>query len=223
MRLNLGCGGRKFPDWINIDKFPTCGPDQIVDLEQFPWPWPDNSVDEVRLYHVLEHLGAETVVYLGIIKELYRVCRDGAAINIIVPHPRHDDFIGDPTHVRPVTAESINLLSQAANREWLAMGAANTPLGLYIEVDFTMESVSYELAEPWQELFERKKLSPADLQHAIRFYNNVVKQTNMIIRPIKPAGRTSSAEAKLVQPSEVPLSPDQPADSKEKLAPLRTT
>jgi hypothetical protein len=223
MRLNLGCGGRKFSDWINVDKFPTCGPDQVVDLERFPWPWPDNSVDEVRMYHVLEHLGAETAVYLGIIKELYRVCRDGAAINIIVPHPRHDDFIGDPTHVRPVTAESIHLLSQAANREWLAMGAANTPLGLYIEVDFAMESVSHELAEPWQELFERKKLSPADLQHAIRFYNNVVKQTNMTIRPIKPAGRTSSVEAKIVQPSEVPLSPDQPADSKEKLAPLRTT
>ncbi len=56
MRLNLGCGGRKYPDWINADKFPTCSPDHVVDLEQFPWPWPDNTVNEVRMYHVLEHL-----------------------------------------------------------------------------------------------------------------------------------------------------------------------
>lgn len=199
MRLNLGCGGRKFPDWINVDKFPTCGPDQVVDLEQFPWPWPDNSVDEVRMFHVLEHLGAATDVYLGIIKQLYRVCRDGAAIHIIVPHPRHDDYLGDPTHVRPITPESINLLSQAANREWLAMGAANTPLGLYIDVDFALESATFELAEPWKEIHDLKKVSAVDLQHAIRSYNNVVKQTVLVVRAIKPAGRTSSLDAKTAQ------------------------
>jgi hypothetical protein len=194
MRLNLGCGGRQFPDWVNVDKFPTCSPDQVVDLERFPWPWPDDSVDEVRMYHVLEHLGAQTEVYLGLIKELYRVCRDGARIDILVPHPRHDDFLGDPTHVRPVTQESMTLLSQAANREWLAMGAANTPLGLYIGVDFAIESAALELGDSWRELFEQKKISEADLQNAIRSFNNVVKQTNLVIRAIKPAGRTCAPD-----------------------------
>jgi hypothetical protein len=223
MRLNLGCGGRKFPDWINVDKYPTCGPDQVVDLERFPWPWPDNSVDEVRMYHVLEHLGAETAVYLGIIKELYRVCRDNANIHIIVPHPRHDDFLGDPTHVRPVTRESMTLLSQAANHEWLAMGAANTPLALYIEVDFVIESTTYDLADPWDKAFEQRKISDEDLKHAIRSFNNVVKQINLVIRAIKPAGRTSSADARNLQSGEAPLVPDQAAGSKAKLEPLRTT
>lgn len=223
MRLNLGCGGRKFPDWINVDKFPTCGPDQVVDLEQFPWPWPDDSVDEVRMYHVLEHLGAETGVYLGIIKELYRVCRDNAAIHIIVPHPRHDDFLNDPTHVRPVTRESFYLLSQAANREWLANGAANTPLGLYIGVDLAVESATYELADPWNKLYEQKKLTPEELQQAIRLYNNVVKQLDLMVRAIKPAGRTCSIEANSAPGADVPLVPDQPAGANEKLEPLRTT
>jgi hypothetical protein len=220
MRLNLGCGGRKFPDWINVDKFSTCGPDQIVDLEQFPWPWPDNSVDEVRMFHVLEHLGAETAVYLGIIKELYRVCRDGAAIHIIVPHLRHDDYLGDPTHVRPITPESINLLSQAANREWLAMGASNTPLGLYIEVDFALETATYDLAEPWKQTFELKKVSQTDPQRAIRSYSNVVKQTILVVRAIKPAGRTSSADAKTAQRIDATGAADQSVGAKEKLATL---
>jgi len=223
MRLNLGCGGRKFPDWLNVDKFPTCGPDQVVDLEKFPWPWPDNSVDEVRMYHVLEHLGAETPVYLGIIKELYRVCRDNASLHIIVPHPRHDDFLGDPTHVRPVTQESITLLSQAANRQWLAKGAANTPLALYIEVDFEIESVCYALADPWDRACEQKTISDADVKHAIRSFNNVVKQIELVIRAIKPAGRTSAVGASQAQNVEVSLVPDQDAGSNAKLEPLRTT
>ncbi len=210
MRLNLGCGGRKYPDWINADKFPTCSPDHVVDLEQFPWPWPDNTVNEVRMYHVLEHLGAQTETYLRIIKELYRVCRDNASIHIIVPHPRHDDFLNDPTHVRVVTPASFSLLSQAKNHEWLAIGASNTPLALYLEVDFAVETESYVLEDPWNKLFEQKKLPPADLQHAVRLYSNVVKQFEFVVRAIKPAGRAiatavpEAVEAPLV-PSEATM------------------
>ena len=62
-------------------------------LEKLPWPWADDSVQEMRFSHVLEHLGADATTYLSIIKELYRVCRDGAQIFIVVPHPRHDHFL----------------------------------------------------------------------------------------------------------------------------------
>lgn len=207
MRLNLGCGGRKYPDWVNVDKFATCSPDQVVDLEQFPWPWPDNAVDEVRMYHVLEHLGAKTETYLEIIKELYRVCRDNAAIHIIVPHPRHDDFLNDPTHVRVVTPVSFTLLSQAKNREWLATGASNTPLALYLDVDFAVDTEAYVLENPWDTLFEQKKLPPADLQHAVRLYNNVVRQFEFTVRAIKPAGRTVAVAAP--EAVEAPLVPSE--------------
>ena len=77
MRLNLGCGDKKMQGWHNVDKVPDCNPDEIVDLERVPWPWLENSVDEILLSHVLEHLGQTPDVYLGIIKEIYRVCRDG--------------------------------------------------------------------------------------------------------------------------------------------------
>jgi SAM-dependent methyltransferase len=195
MRLNLGCGSKKIPDWINVDKFATAATDQVLDLEQFPWPWPDDSVDEVAMHHVLEHLGADTAVYLEIIKELYRVCRDGAKIVIAVPHPRHDTFLGDPTHVRAIVPESLQLFSQAANREWIAQGFANTPLGLYIGVDFVIHSTNLRLEHPWTDQFERKEITLAQVQHAMRTYNNVVKQIDIVISPVKPAGRTSSPDA----------------------------
>jgi hypothetical protein len=199
MRLNLGCGSKKFPGWINVDKLVTSATDQVFDLEKFPWPWPDDSVDEVAMAHVLEHLGAETAVYLGIIKELYRVCRDGAKIFIAVPHPRHDTFISDPTHVRPIVPESLLLFSQAANREWIASGVANTPLGLYIGVDFEILSTNLKLEPHWHDQLERKTITAAELRHAICSYNNVVKQINITMSPVKPPGRASALGPKIAQ------------------------
>jgi hypothetical protein len=196
MRLNLGCGNKHLDGWINVDKYTTPAVDQVFDLEKFPWPWPDDSVEEVLLFHVLEHLGAQTDIYLGIFKELYRVCRDGAKIMIAVPHPRHDSFISDPTHVRPITPESINLFSQAANRQWIAVNAANTPLGVHIGVDFKIEGVNWKVEPSWQERFDRKEISAEELEHAVRSYNNVVKAIEMLVRPVKPAGRTGPRDAK---------------------------
>ena len=189
MKLNLGCGNRKISDWDNVDKIASCNPDQLVDLEKLPWPWPDDSVDEVVLIHVLEHLGAASDVYLGIIKELYRVCCNDALIKIVVPHPRHDDFLGDPTHVRAITPAGLSLFSQKENRGWIAQGAANTPLGIYLGVDFSTQSITVKLDEPWKGRHNSGELSYADLNYAMRTYNNVVTQTEIVIRAIKPAGR----------------------------------
>ena len=39
-------------------------------------------------------------------------------IKIIVPHPRHDDFISDPTHVRPITILGLQLFDKDLNIKW---------------------------------------------------------------------------------------------------------
>ena len=57
LKLNLGCGKRRREGFINVDSQPGCQPDLVLDLEALPWPWADDSVDEVDLIHVLEHLG----------------------------------------------------------------------------------------------------------------------------------------------------------------------
>jgi hypothetical protein len=192
MRLNLGCGNRKVDGWLNVDKVSDCKPDQVVDLETLPWPWPADSVDEIVLSHVLEHLGAATDVYLGIFKELYRISRNEACTTIIVPHPRHDHFLNDPTHVRPVTEMGLLMFSQAVNRHWIAAGGADTPLGIYLGIDFETVSVQRRLGEPWSGRYERGEISGADLDYAARTYNNVIQQTEIVLRAIKPPGSKNS-------------------------------
>jgi len=54
LKLNLGSGQHPQPGFVNVDKLGE--PDLKCDLEVFPWPWPENSVSEILLIHVLEHL-----------------------------------------------------------------------------------------------------------------------------------------------------------------------
>jgi hypothetical protein len=71
----------------------------------------------------------------------------------------------------------------------MAKGGAETPLGIYTGVDFTIDSVRFTLDEHWKGRFERKEISRAELNDAVRSYNNVVSTVRIIMHPIKPAGR----------------------------------
>ncbi len=113
MRLNLGCGFKKLDGgFINVDHSALCKPDQLLDLENLSWPWEDSSVEEIVMSHVLEHLGQNPKVFLGIIKELYRVLKPDALLRVTVPYPRSDGYLIDPTHVRPIMPQLFHLLSK---------------------------------------------------------------------------------------------------------------
>jgi hypothetical protein len=185
MRLNLGCGSNKRDGFVNVDISPLCNPDQVLNLEDTPWPWPDSSVDEIAMTHVLEHLGQTTEIYFDILRELYRVCRHSATITIVVPHPRHDDFLHDATHVRAVTVEGLSMFSRKNCEEWIAKGQANTPLAMIVGVDFDMVESEFLLDEPWASKLSLKSLTQVQVMEAIKMHNNVVKETRAVLRVIK--------------------------------------
>jgi hypothetical protein len=185
MRLNLGCGPNKIEGFLNVDKEAACSPDAIVDLETFPWPFETGSAEEVVLNHVLEHLGETTGTYFSILKELYRVCAPGAKVRITVPHPRHDDFLSDPTHVRPILPEQMQLLSKKTNREWSAAGYANTPLGIYLDIDFEVASVEMMPDEPWLTQLRAKQITSDALADLAKHQNNIIKEIRMELRVVK--------------------------------------
>jgi len=187
MKLNLGCGPKRVAGWVNVDKAAAFQPDEVVDLEKFPWPWADSSAEEILLNHVLEHLGQAPEVFIGVMRELWRVCKPGAEVRVHVPDPRHESFLGDPTHVRPVTLDTLALFSQAFNRQTVAEGAANTPLGLLYGVDFDVASHETVYDEPWRGRLERKEISPAEANEAARMYLNVILEHRFVLKAVKGA------------------------------------
>ena len=183
LKLNLGCGEKRLPGYINVDKFGT--PDIKHDLESFPWPWETNSVSEIALIHVLEHLGKETDIYFGIFKEMYRVCRQGAKVRIVVPHFRHQIFYDDPTHVRIVTPLGLRLFSKKLNKLWVEKGAANSPLGLYLNIDFDLKTTIIKPSPDWFRLHPEKNVDVALLRQESNIYNNLIEQYDMTLEVIK--------------------------------------
>jgi CRISPR/Cas system-associated endonuclease/helicase Cas3 len=181
--LNLGCGTKRLDGYINVDKFGD--PDLRFDLETFPYPWENNSVAEIEMHHVLEHLGQQTEVYLKIIQELYRICKPEAKVHITVPHHRSDRFFHDPTHVRPITPVGLSMFSKQQNREWQAKGKAFTLLALYLDVDFELTQVAYTPSEVW---FERYPDSASDTKLLLKeseVYSNLIKDVEMTLTAIK--------------------------------------
>lgn len=187
MKFNMGCGHNRLDGFVNVDLFPECAPDVVCDLESLPWPWPDDCAERVVFNHSLEHIGQDTRIFLGMMQQLYRICRDGAQIDIAVPHPRHDDFLDDPTHVRVITPQLLTLFDREQNEAARRAGAANSPLATYLGVDFTLMSVEHALTEPYSTQYADKLISHEQLQALIRERNNVVKEYRIAMR-VRKAG-----------------------------------
>ena len=92
--LNLGCGNKHLPNAINLDITPDTNPDIVHDLDQMPWPLPDNHFTEVVIYDVIEHV--DNVI--ACMEEVHRVCKPGAVVKISVPHFSCANAFTDPTH-----------------------------------------------------------------------------------------------------------------------------
>lgn len=179
-KLNLGSGTKRIPGFMNLDLDPGCEPDIVIDLEREPLPFSDNSVDEIICWHVLEHIGDG---FIPLMKEIYRVCTSGAWIDISVPHPRHDHFLGDPTHRRPILPDTIRMFSASWNQQMIDQGAGITPLAIQHGVNFEVIEVDYRLEPYYQELFKTIPNEQAEL--IVRSYNNVITEILMRVTVIK--------------------------------------
>ena len=101
--MDIGCGRNKVPGAIGVDCMALPGVDVVHDLDCFPYPFAADSVDEIHINHVLEHLPN----VIATMEELWRICKPNAKLHIRVPH-----FTGilawkDPTHRRSFTSESF--------------------------------------------------------------------------------------------------------------------
>jgi predicted SAM-dependent methyltransferase len=63
VKLDLGCGPNPKEGYIGVDiiKYPNVH--KVLDLTK-PWPWKNNSVDEIHCSHFIEHFNSKDRAHL---------------------------------------------------------------------------------------------------------------------------------------------------------------
>ncbi|HSI85829.1 MAG: methyltransferase domain-containing protein [Candidatus Methylacidiphilales bacterium] len=82
LKLHLGCGPIYIPGWVNFDGLLVWKTDAFLDIRA-GLPFADNTVEGIYTCHTLEHFYFDQL--LGILREMHRVLKPGAAFRIVVP------------------------------------------------------------------------------------------------------------------------------------------
>lgn len=185
-KLNLGCGFNKKNDHWNVDKFAGCNPDEVLDLEVFPWPWEDNFFTKIHASNILEHLGQNPNTFTQVMKELYRVSAPGAIWEIQVPHHRCDLYYDDYTHVRALTEKTFKMFDQNVNIKSIERGLSDSTFGLYHNIDIEVYKSNYNLVSYWTDLEKDGMLGSKELNIKLNTMSNVVESIDIFIKVHKP-------------------------------------
>jgi ubiquinone/menaquinone biosynthesis C-methylase UbiE len=180
MKINIGAGDIKLEGYVTLDYDTLSNPDYQLDVERDRFPFEDNTVETVVAHHILEHLGEG---YFHCLQEIYRVCKHGAIVDIRVPHPRHDSFLADPTHRRPVTVVGLQLFSKKFNKHCREQGYASSRLGDYFGVDF--EVLDYRYIPDDSARLKLQSLSQQEIENYANEHNNIVSEIHIKLLAIK--------------------------------------
>jgi SAM-dependent methyltransferase len=169
--VDLGCGTSpehqmgKLPGSIGVDAVSGPGVDIVVDLDSAPLPFEDDSVRLLYSSHCLEHLKNDP---LQILREISRVCRHGAQIEIWLPYGWHSDgmVLG---HVRQYTEATFVAIGYSALDHWSDL----------LDCTWVLEDVVFVTSA-------RTVLDLAshnvELPFAIRYYKDVVREFGVFFR-----------------------------------------
>jgi ubiquinone/menaquinone biosynthesis C-methylase UbiE len=94
--LDVGCGINKISNSIGIDICKLEGVDIMMDLSISDLPFRDCCFDKIYCNHIFEHFRVER--RLELMKEFFRVLRNGGYLIIEVPHRFSLNVSKDPTH-----------------------------------------------------------------------------------------------------------------------------
>ena len=96
MKLHFGCGREILKEYVNIDFIQLPGIDLVVDLETTPYPFEDDSAEEIYGKHLFEHINN----FLQLIEEIHRILKPTGRLKIIAPYFAGHGAFNDPTHKR---------------------------------------------------------------------------------------------------------------------------
>lgn len=86
-KVELGCGSAKREGFFGIDILSSPCVDLVMDFERERLPFDDDSIEYIYTSHSFEHITKHPEV----LREIMRVCRHGATVEIWTPYGKSDD------------------------------------------------------------------------------------------------------------------------------------
>jgi hypothetical protein len=145
IKLDIGCGTNKQVGFIGVDRVELPGVDQIVDLEVYPWPWEDGSVEEIYCSHYIEHT-TDLIVFMD---ECYRVLQVGGKMTVVAPYYTSMRAWQDPTHKRAISEATFLYF----NKGWRTANGLEH-YGIKSDFDF---AYGYVFSPLWQNRSEEAR------------------------------------------------------------------
>jgi predicted SAM-dependent methyltransferase len=113
VKLDLGGGQTAKEGFTNVDIWE--GADVVHDLFTFPYPFEDESVEEIHSSHFIEHLPMEYVeqggkrkdMLFAFVDECYRMLKKGGKLYLQFPNCTSIRAFQDPTHRRFIPESTV--------------------------------------------------------------------------------------------------------------------
>lgn len=125
MQILLGAGSSRVKkmaltgrsEWdglVTVDFNSDHTPDVVHDLNVFPYPFENDTADEIHAYEVVEHLGqqGDFKSFFAFWSEIWRVLKPGGVFLGSSPNWDSQWAWGDPGHTRIISAACMTFLSQ---------------------------------------------------------------------------------------------------------------
>jgi hypothetical protein len=182
MYLDLGCGPVPAEGFRGVDIEPGPNVTYVCDLQKFPWSFDaitttyakrdftvlESYVEGAVSSHLVEHLPD----LVGFMRELWRVMKDGARVEISHPYQFNVRAWQDPTHVRCINEVSWFYF----DKEW-RKGTINT-WGGYGDTDFTLVELDAIPTPEYQELADK---DPEAFEQAAKSFINVIADLRVVL------------------------------------------
>ncbi len=102
--VNLGCGDDYRDGWLNVDVRESSTADRVANLDDYPWPFPDDAFEHCLMDNVIEHLDDR----LAALEEIARIVEPGGTVVLRFPHWNSAGHYTNPTHTNTLTHRTFD-------------------------------------------------------------------------------------------------------------------
>jgi hypothetical protein len=209
LKLDLACGQGCKDGFVGVDMAPTPAAKYVFNLLKFPWPFEDNSVEEIHCSHFIEHIPMAFIgkdgqyrlvpethddqdLFFAFFDECHRILKHFGKMTVFCPASASDRAFQDPTHRRFITDITFNYLS----KKW----RSDTGLSHYnVKANFGNQ-LQYSTI-PWQKCVAPGEIAAARVaevqQRMFKHYRNYINDWVCVLMAIKKDVTLPEFEAEL--------------------------